>query len=192
MSWVPSVSIWQIHRDRDALCSGRRASDILAVSRRMLWPQQDCKPLVSTPCFLQRENHDPGFCNMKIMTLGWWLTSYKEVFCGHLERRPLLEMTSVQENRCRSSREERWPSSPHQSWRVLTLLPSNIFIFSRSFKDPPWGTSVVVQWIRIHLPLHGRGHKFDPWSGKMPHASRQLRPRVSTEPGCCDYWISRA
>ena len=71
MSWVPSVSIWQIHRDRDALCSGRRASDILAMSRRMLWPQQDCKPLVSTPCFLQRENHDPGFCNMKIMTLGW-------------------------------------------------------------------------------------------------------------------------
>ena len=37
-----------------------------------------------------------------------------------------------------------------------------------------WGTSPVVQWLRIHLPI--RGHEFDPWSGKIPHVSKQLNP----------------
>ena len=142
-----------------------------------------CKPLVSTPVFC--DNHDPGFCNKKIMTPGWWLTSYEEVFCDHLEKRPLVETTSVQENGCRGSWEERWPSSPSHSWHVLTLFPSNIFLFSRSLNDPSRGTSVVVQWLRIHLPMWAWGwgvRKFDPWSGKMPHASGQLSPCATTEP----------
>ena len=29
-------------------------------------------------------------------------------------------------------------------------------------------------WLRICLPC--RGHSFDPWSGKIPHASGQLSP----------------
>ena len=34
------------------------------------------------------------------------------------------------------------------------------------------GTSQVVQWIRIHLPMQGTW--CDPWSGKIPHAAEQL------------------
>ena len=34
------------------------------------------------------------------------------------------------------------------------------------------GASLVVQWLRIHLPV--LGHGFDPWSGKIPHAAEQL------------------
>ena len=40
-------------------------------------------------------------------------------------------------------------------------------------------TSLVVQWIRISLPIQGT--RFSPWSGKIPHASEQL----ST---CTHYW----
>ena len=34
------------------------------------------------------------------------------------------------------------------------------------------GTSLVAQWLRIHLPM--KGPVFDPWSGKIPHAAEQL------------------
>ena len=30
------------------------------------------------------------------------------------------------------------------------------------------GTFLVLQWIKIRLPMQGTG--FDPWSGKIPHA----------------------
>ena len=36
------------------------------------------------------------------------------------------------------------------------------------------GTSLVVQWLRIHLLM--QGHGFDPWSGKITHAEGQLKP----------------
>ena len=43
------------------------------------------------------------------------------------------------------------------------------------------GTSLVVQWLRIHLPM--QGHGFDPRSGKIPYASEQLSPcATTTEP----------
>ena len=35
-------------------------------------------------------------------------------------------------------------------------------------------TSLVVQWMEI------RGHGFNPWSGKIPHATEQLSPRTTT------------
>ena len=41
-------------------------------------------------------------------------------------------------------------------------------------------TSVVMQWIRIHLK--GRGHGFHPWSEKTAHAVKQLIPRTTSEP----------
>ena len=45
------------------------------------------------------------------------------------------------------------------------------------------GTSLVVQWLRIHLPM--QGHRFNPWSRKIPHASEQLSPcATTTEPSC--------
>ena len=34
------------------------------------------------------------------------------------------------------------------------------------------GTSFVVQWIKICLPM--QGHRFDPWSGKIPCAEELL------------------
>ena len=33
-------------------------------------------------------------------------------------------------------------------------------------------TSLVIQWLRIYLPMQETG--FDPWSGKIPHALEQL------------------
>ena len=43
------------------------------------------------------------------------------------------------------------------------------------------GTSLVAQWLRIYLPM--QGHRFKPWSGKIPHATEQLSPcTTTTEP----------
>ena len=45
-------------------------------------------------------------------------------------------------------------------------------------------TSLVVQWIRICLPI--QGHEFDPWSRKIPHGWEQLSSQAQiTEPTCC-------
>ena len=50
------------------------------------------------------------------------------------------------------------------------------------------GTSLVAQWLRIHLPMQGRGHGFEPWSGKIPHAVEQLSPcATTTEPVSHNY-----
>ena len=42
-----------------------------------------------------------------------------------------------------------------------------------------WRTSLVVQWLRIPLPMHGF-----PWSGKISHAWEQLNPCATTTE-CC-------
>ena len=43
------------------------------------------------------------------------------------------------------------------------------------------GASLVVQWLRIACQC--RGHGFEPWSGKIPHATEQLSPcATTTEP----------
>ena len=48
-------------------------------------------------------------------------------------------------------------------------------------------TSLVAQWLRICLPMQRT--RFDPWSGKIPHASEQLSPcATATEPPCYNYW----
>ena len=49
------------------------------------------------------------------------------------------------------------------------------------YKKPKRGTSLVAQWLRIRLPM--QGHGFEPWSGKIPHATDQLNPcATTTEP----------
>ena len=52
------------------------------------------------------------------------------------------------------------------------------FSYVQIFVYIPWlknsETSLMVQWLRIHLPC--RGHRFDPWSGKIPRVSGQLSP----------------
>ena len=43
------------------------------------------------------------------------------------------------------------------------------------------GTSLVAQWLRIAYQC--RGHRFEPSSGKIPHATEQLSPcATTTEP----------
>ena len=44
--------------------------------------------------------------------------------------------------------------------------------FEEWIQDPVIQASLVVQWLRIHLPM--QGHGFEPWSGKIPHATEQL------------------
>ena len=47
--------------------------------------------------------------------------------------------------------------------------------------------SLVVQWLRIWLPMQRT--QFDPWSWKIPHALGPLSPcNTTTEPACCNYW----
>ena len=35
-------------------------------------------------------------------------------------------------------------------------------------------TSLVAQWLGVRLPMQGT--RFDPWSGRIPHAAEQLSP----------------
>ena len=44
-------------------------------------------------------------------------------------------------------------------------------------------TSVVVQWLRIHCQC--RGHKFDPWSGKIVCAMEHVSPCVIITESLC-------
>ena len=59
--------------------------------------------------------------------------------------------------------------------------------------------SLVAQWLRIRLPM--QGHGFKSWSGKIPHATEQLSPCITTtepvlwsplattpEPASHNYW----
>ena len=40
----------------------------------------------------------------------------------------------------------------------------------------------MAQWLRIHQPMQGT--RFEPWSGKIPHAAEQLSPRATTTEAC--------
>ena len=41
-------------------------------------------------------------------------------------------------------------------------------------KEKKVGAFLVAQWLGVHPPM--RGHRFEPWSGKIPHAAEQLSP----------------
>ena len=45
-------------------------------------------------------------------------------------------------------------------------------------KNLPTEASLVAQWLRICLPM--QGHRFDPWSGKIPHGVEQWSPCATT------------
>ena len=45
-----------------------------------------------------------------------------------------------------------------------------------------FGASLVVQWIRI-CP-QGRGYRFDPCSGKIPHAMGATKAAITEATGC--------
>ena len=61
-----------------------------------------------------------------------------------------------------------WPSNP-----TTGHIPRE----NHNSKRHIWA-SLVVQWLRIHLPMQGT---FDPWSRKIPHATEQLSL-------CAKYW----
>ena len=43
------------------------------------------------------------------------------------------------------------------------------------------GASLMAQWLKICLPI--QGHRFDPWSRKIPHSTGQLTlSATNTEP----------
>ena len=47
------------------------------------------------------------------------------------------------------------------------------------------GTSLVGQWLRIHLPMQGNMGSIPGWRTKIPHAEGQLSPHSTTrEPTC--------
>ena len=54
-------------------------------------------------------------------------------------------------------------------------------LYKFCFQGICWGTSLVVQWLRIHLPMHGT------WVQSLV---RKLRSHMSgaTKVGCCNYW----
>ena len=51
----------------------------------------------------------------------------------------------------------------------------------KAFQEAESGLSLVAQWLRICLPM--QGHRFEPWSGRIPHATEQLSLcATTTEP----------
>ena len=73
---------------------------------------------------------------------------------------------------------------------ILVNAQSSLYIKCKTRlnikKERKRGTSLVVQWLRICLPI--QGHGFDPYSRKIPHAKGQLSPcPTTTEPTCCNY-----
>ena len=81
---------------------------------------------------------------------------------------------------------------PRTAFGILLLLPlngnCNAFNFCsrvKTIKNLHGGTS----WWRSGLEsaCRCRGHGFEPWSGKIPHATEQLSPRATTtEPACLE------
>ena len=63
-------------------------------------------------------------------------------------------------------------SAPLQAWASPPCFPRKEY-YGR-------GASLVVQWLRTHCRC--RGHGFDHWSGKIPHATEH-----SLEPGSRSY-----
>ena len=66
----------------------------------------------------------------------------------------------------------------YTQWHVHNSINENI-------RNKQGGTSLVVQWLRICLPMQGT--RFDPWSGKIPPALGQLSMCATTpEPARCE------
>ena len=51
--------------------------------------------------------------------------------------------------------------------------------------------SLVAQWLRVCCPC--RGHRFEPWSWRIPHAAERLGPcTTATEPALWSSWVTTA
>ena len=77
------------------------------------------------------------------------------------------------------STQDRDPGVPS----ATTMHPLILRQWNKNLDSQDWEAwiSLMVQWLRIHLP--SRGHGFDTWSRKIPHAAGQLSPcSTATEP----------
>ena len=68
---------------------------------------------------------------------------------------------------------------------IWKIIPMNICTKQKTHRhrEQTYGVSLVVQWIRIILPMHGTQIWSHPWSGKIPHAlGQQNLCATTTEP----------
>ena len=92
--------------------------------------------------------------------------------------------TAGKGSRRKSSTPGRGARHPQTLVYPVCLSPSSIPTSTHGNKHT--GTSLVAQWLRI--ACQGRGHGFEPWSGKIPHAAEQLSPcAITTEPTYSNY-----
>ena len=57
---------------------------------------------------------------------------------------------------------------------VIRFVHLNEFLIVKKKKKKKVGASLVAQWLGICLPI--QEHGFEPWSGRIPHATEQLGP----------------
>ena len=75
-----------------------------------------------------------------------------------------------------------WLRSDHITKALCTEVPSEIQDFPRGLQKCP---GLGLPWWRSgwESACQCRGHRFEPWSGKIPHAAEQLSPwATTTEP----------
>ena len=82
-------------------------------------------------------------------------------------------------------------TSPNKVFSYFYLYPLSLLKVLGKLKNE---TSGCPWWRSGWEPAcQCRGHGFEPWSGKIPHAAEQLGPwATTTEPACHKYWSPRA
>ena len=75
------------------------------------------------------------------------------------------------------------PPSSKELYCMFTFLNNYLFIAKKKENSGlPWWSSGYESACQC------QGRRFDPWSGKIPHAAEQLSPCATTiEPACCHH-----
>ena len=91
--------------------------------------------------------------------------------------------------------------------KKISILPINFKILFHNLYTAKWEIFLPPRFISFQKLLSGlpwwrsgwesacqcRGHGFEPWSRKIPHAAEQLSPcAIITEPMCHNYWSLHA
>ena len=119
-----------------------------------------------TPVFLLGESHGQR-C----------LVGYSPWGCKESDTTEQLSMHVHTHLRCSNSTPRYIPKRTedrHSHKNLHTIVRSSIMCNNLKWNR----TSLMVQWIGVHLPC--RGHRFDSWSRRIPHAMKLLSPRVTT------------
>ena len=80
------------------------------------------------------------------------------------------------------SESERWNYGIGDLWKAGKLIIVMLHCKIQADKKHTTGASLVVQRLKIHLPV--QGHGLDSWSKKIPHAAGQLSPWAATTEVC--------